>query len=238
MSVSPFTLEGRRILVTGASTGVGAAAARLCARMGARVLLSGRERERLVQVRDALDGSGHDIVVCDLLDARARQALADAVPTLDGCVFAAGAGSHLTVDALTQDHLDAVFAINVDAPLLLTRALLDGGRIGNGASLVYLGSAARHWAFKGTAVYAASQAALNAAVRAIATECAEQGVRANCVAPGYVAPMQPSGHEQSPLGAVEADDVAAGIVFLLAPASRWVSRTSLAIDGGLSLHVR
>lgn len=238
MSGSPFSLEGKRILVTGASSGVGAATARLCAGMGARVILCGRDRERLAPVLDSLDGDGHIVITGDLRDDAARQALAAAAPALDGCVFAASSGARLGINEITQAHLDEVFAVNVHAPVLLTRALLEQGKIGRGASLVYLAGAARHWAFGGSAAHAGSQAALTAAVRAIAVECAGQGIRANCVAPGYVEPMQAQGHEQSPLGAIEPDDVAAGIAYLLVPASRWVSRTSLLIDGGLSLHVR
>lgn len=207
MTASPFSLDGKRILVVGSGSGIGAATARLCAQLGAQV------------------------TVCDAAPDVA------ALPVLDGCVFAGGTAAFSRIDALTQAHLDAVFTANVHAPLLLTQALLAAGKLGQGAALVYVTSAAQHWAFGGAAAHAASNAALNAAVRALAVEHAAQGIRANCVAPGIVddALATPG---PAPLGAIAPDDVAAGIAYLLAPASRWVSRTSLVIDGGLSLHVR
>ncbi|MFN3789300.1 SDR family NAD(P)-dependent oxidoreductase [Massilia sp.] len=242
MTSSPFSLAGKQVLVIGASSGIGAATARLCARLGANLTLCGRNRERLEQVRNSLEGGGHTALAPhltgDLTDAAAREALVDALPVLDACVFATGTGAQLPV-ALTQQHLDAVFGVNVNAPLLLTQELLARQKIGDQASLVYVTGAAQHWTFGGSAAHAASMAALNAAVRVIAAEHAGQGVRANCVAPGLIDTAQPVGaHGPAPLGPIDADDVAAGIAYLLAPASRWVSRASLVIDGGLSLHVR
>jgi NAD(P)-dependent dehydrogenase (short-subunit alcohol dehydrogenase family) len=131
---------------------------------------------------------------------------------------------------------------------MLTQALLAKRKLAQGASLVYVTSAAQHWGFSGSPIYAGTKAALTAAVRTIAAEHAKQGIRANCVSPGYVETPMLEGlqstmsmggaREPAALGTIEADDVAAGIGYLLAPASRWVSRASLVIDGGLSLHVR
>lgn len=213
MTVSPFSLDGKQVLVVGAGSGIGAATARLCAQLGAHV------------------------TACDAAPDVAG------LPVFDGCVFAGGAAAYARIDALTPAHLDAVFTANVHAPLLLTQALLAAGKLGQGAALVYVTSAAQHWACGGAAAYAASNAALGAAVRALAVEQAAQGIRANCVAPGIVEDASPEAAPPAmpgpaPLGAIGADDVAAGIAYLLAPASRWVSRTSLVIDGGLSLHVR
>lgn len=244
MTLSPFSLDGKQVLVVGAGAGIGAATARLCARLGARVTLCGADAATLTQVRATLDGAGHVVVAGNLLETGGRHALVDALPVFDGCVFAGGSADTLRIDALTQQHLDAVFAANVHAPLLLTQALLAAHKIGHGAALVYVTGAVQHWAFGGVAAQAAGNAALNAAVRALAVEHAGQGIRANCVAPGVVddgtpeaaPPIETPG--PAPLGAVGPDDVAAGIAYLLAPASRWVSRTSLVVDGGLSLHVR
>lgn len=239
MSGSPFSLAGRQVLVTGAASRIGAATARLCARMGAQVVLSDGDAARLAEVRDTLEGGGHAVLPADSADPAARQAMADALPALDACVFAAAPCTPLPVRDLTRQHLDAAFALGVDAPLLLTSALLAAHKIRDHASLVYVTGTDRHWAFGGSAAGAAGQAALHAAVRALAVELAGQGIRANCVAPGPLDTAQPEGaHAAAPLGPIAADDVAAGIVYLLAPASRWVSRASLAIDGGLSLHVR
>jgi NAD(P)-dependent dehydrogenase (short-subunit alcohol dehydrogenase family) len=245
---SPFSLEGRHILVTGASSGIGEAAARLCAQMGARVIACGRNEERLQKVVSELAGDGHLAVVGDLTDPAGRQAVVDAVPALDGCVFSAGAAALAPVRMISQRHLDAMFAVNYDAPVLLTQGLLAKRKVAQGASLVYVTAIAEHVAPNATGVYSGAKAALTATVRTIAVEQARQGIRANCVSPGYVATPMLEGLqsvmntqdkvELAPLGVIEPDEIAAGIAWLLAPASRWVSRTSLVIDAGLTLHVR
>jgi NAD(P)-dependent dehydrogenase (short-subunit alcohol dehydrogenase family) len=244
VTASPFSLDGKQVLVVDASFGIGAATAQLCARLGARVTLCGADAGTLAQVCATLEGAGHAVVAGDLADVGDRQVLVAALPAFDGCVFAGSSAGTLRIDSLTQPHLDAVFTANVHGPLLLTQALLAAHKICHGAALVYVTGAVQHWAFGGVAVQAASNAALNAAVRALAVEHAGQGIRANCVAPGLVDEGTPGATQPidtpgpAPLGKVSAGDIAAGIVYLLAPASRWVSRTSLVIDGGMSLHVR
>lgn len=243
-----FSLEGRRILVTGASSGIGEASARMCANMGATIVACGRDNARLEAVVAALAGTGHQLVAGDLTDPVARQALVDAVPALDGCVFSAGVVSLAPMRMVSQRHLDALFAVNYDAPILLTQALLARRKLAPGASLVYVSALAEHTAPFATGVYSGTKGALESTVRTIASEVAKQGMRANCVSPGYVAtPMMDglqsvmnsdSKMEMAALGPIEPDDVAAGIVYLLSPASRWVSRTSVPIDAGLTLHHR
>jgi NAD(P)-dependent dehydrogenase (short-subunit alcohol dehydrogenase family) len=244
----PFSLAGRQILVTGASSGIGAATARLCAQMGARVIACGRNEERLHNVVAALAGPGHQAMIGDLTDPAARQALVDAVPQLDGYVHSAGTAALAPVRMLSQRHLDAMFSLNYDAPVLLTQALLAKRKIAPRASLVYVTSIAQHVTPNATAAYAGAKAALTASVRIIALEGAKHGIRANCVSPGYVATPMLDGLQDvmdpgqlaatAPLGMIEPDDIAAGIAWLLAPASRWVSRTTLLIDSGQTLHVR
>ncbi|GAB3380706.1 SDR family NAD(P)-dependent oxidoreductase [Massilia agri] len=247
-AANPFRLDGRQVLVTGASSGIGEAAARLCARMGAQVVACGRNADRLDAVVASLAGSGHRAQVGDLTDPAARQALVDAVPALDGCVFSAGVAALAPMRMVSQRHIDTLFSVNYEAPMLLTQALLAKRRIAPGASLVYVSALAEHTAPFATGIYSGTKAALTATVRTLATEVAKQGIRANCVSPGYVAtPMMESLQsvmnsgakmELAPLGTIEAEDVAAGIAYLLASASRWVSRTSLAVDAGLTLHIR
>ncbi len=247
-TTSPFSLAGRRILVTGASSGIGEAAARLCAQMGAQVFACGRNQERLDKVVAGLAGEGHQSFIADLTDPAARQSLVEALPPLDGGVFSAGAAALAPARMLSQRHLDAMFALNYDAPVLLTQALLAKRKVAQHASLVYVTSIAQHVTPNATAAYAGAKAALTASVRIIALEGAKHGIRANCVSPGYVATPMLDGLQDvmnpeqlaatAPLGMIEPAEIAAGIVYLLAPASRWVSRTTLLIDSGQTLHVR
>jgi NAD(P)-dependent dehydrogenase (short-subunit alcohol dehydrogenase family) len=140
-----------------------------------------------------------------------------------------------------------MFAVNYDAPVLLTQALLAKRKIARDASLVYVTAIADHTGANATGVYSGAKAALKATMRSIAVEVAGQGIRANCVSPGFVATPMLDGLQAvmnmeektslSPLGLIEPDEIAAGIAWLLVPASRWVSRTTLVIDGGLTLHI-
>ena len=245
--MTAFSLAGRRILVTGASSGIGAATASLCANLGAHVVACGRDTVRLDAVVASLAGSGHAAVVGDLTDPAARQALVDAVTTLDGCVFSAGVATLAPMRMVSQRHLDTLFAVNYDAPVMLTQALLAKRKLAQGASLVYVTAIADHAAPAATGVYSGTKGALTATVRTIAVEVARQGMRANCVSPGYVATPMMDGLQNvmdsdklllAPLGTIAPEDVAAGIAWLLAPASRWVSRTALKIDAGMTLHMR
>lgn len=245
--MTAFSLAGRRILVTGASSGIGAATASLCANLGAHVVACGRDTTRLDAVVAGLAGSGHAAVVGDLTDPAARQALVDAVTTLDGCVFSAGVATLAPMRMVSQRHLDTLFAVNYDAPVMLTQALLAKRKLAQGASLVYVTAIADHAAPAATGIYSGTKGALTATVRTIAVEVAKQGMRANCVSPGYVVTPMMDGLQNvmdsdklllAPLGTIEPEDVAAGIAWLLAPASRWVSRTALKIDAGMTLHMR
>lgn len=243
-----FSLEGKQVLVTGASSGIGAATAALCAAMGAHVLACGRNAERLDAVVAALPGSGHRALAGDLTDAAARQALIDAAPVLDGAVFCAGAATLVPFRMVSEKHMEAMFAVNFVAPTMLSQALLAKKKIAAGGSLVYVTAIAERLAPNATAMYSAAKAALTAVARTIAIEHAKNGIRANCVSPGYVdTPMLTSLQsgvgiesklELTPLGTVSAEEVAGAIGYLLAPASRRVSRSTLTIDGGISLHVR
>ncbi|MEO7578876.1 MAG: SDR family oxidoreductase [Massilia sp.] len=245
---SPFTLQDKTVLITGASSGIGRATALLCAGMGARLFVCGRDRARLDALLAELAGEGHVAVQGDLTDPADRQALLEQLPALDGAVFSAGVAALVPMRMVSQKHIDAMFAVNYNAPVLLTQGLLAKKKIRNAASLVYVTAVAEHVSPVATGVYSGAKAALTATVRGIAGEVAKQGIRANCVSPGFVDTPMLEGLQQvtpmekrfalSELGMIAPADIAAGIAYLLSPASRWVSRTTLLIDGGLALHVR
>ena len=248
MSFNPFSLEGKTILVTGASSGIGQAAAIAASRLGARIILAGRNGEKLAATLALLANDGHQQVVADLLIAEARDALVEACPALDGVVMSAGVAAMRPMRMANADHLREMLAINYEAPVLLTQRLLARKKLKSGASLVYVTATAAHLSPLATGAYAGAKAALVSTVRTIASEHAKKGIRANCVAPGYVnTPMYSSldgvtsfagNHELFPLGISEPEDIAGGITYLLGDASRWVTRSTLNIDGGHSLHLR
>ncbi|MXV07412.1 MULTISPECIES: SDR family NAD(P)-dependent oxidoreductase [unclassified Xanthomonas] len=243
-----FSLQGKTILVTGASSGIGAAVATLCAQLGATLVVTGRNAERLQALADTLHGAGHVQVAGDLTEAHVRQSLLDAAGGYDGLASCAGATAMVPFRMASEKHLQQMLAINYLAPITLTQQLLYKRRLREHASLVFVSALASRAAPQASTGYAAAKAALEAAVRTLALEHGRQGIRANCIAPGYVETPMLDGLRQTanidnnigltPLGTVAAGDIAQAAVYLLSSASRWVTRSALTIDGGISLMMR
>lgn len=247
-STGAFSLEGRVILVTGASSGIGAATARLCAALGARLVLNGRDCERLESVRADVAGEGHVAVAGDLSLPETREALVEAAPSYDGFASCAGIAALVPMRMASEAHLQKMLSINYLAPITLAQRLLYKKRLRTGASLVFVTALAARVSPQAAAAYAASKAALDAASRTLALEHAKQGIRANCVAPGYVeTPMLQALGTQAgmdhkidltPLGRLAPSDIASSVGYLLSPASRWITRSTLTVDGGLGIAMR
>lgn len=248
----PFSLAGKRVLVTGASSGLGRATALACARMGATVIGVGRDAERLDETQAMLDsaGNGHRMVRAELTLAADRDALIASLEgiALHGVVHAAGISRLSPVRMFSEKHLREVQAINLEAPMLLTSALIKRNLVADGGSMVFISSIAAHIGVPGVGAYSGTKAALIAMVRCLAMEVAKRGIRANCLSPALVktplldatASMLGAGameQEQNayPLGFGEPDDVANASVFLLSGASRWITGTTIVMDGGLTL---
>jgi len=248
MSINPFSLEGKTILVTGASSGIGRAIAIEVARMGGLPVLSGRDADRLAETVALLPIGSSLELPADLTLEDSRNALVEACPALDGVVFSAGLAALRPMRMVNEDHLRQMLQVNYEAPVLLTQRLLARKKLNAGASLLYITATAAHLSPLATGAYAGAKAALQSTVRTLASEHAKSRIRANCIAPGYVnTPMYASlngvtsfegNHDLFPLGISEPEDVANGAVYLLSEASRWVTRSTLNIDGGHSLLLR
>jgi NAD(P)-dependent dehydrogenase (short-subunit alcohol dehydrogenase family) len=240
-------LRDRRVLISGASSGIGFATARLLAAEGAEVCLVARDHERLRAAVDAI-GPAAWPVSCDLADPASVAALADAVGSrwsaLDGLVNNAGIAPMAAVDDTTTEVWNETFDVNVRGPFLLCRELgplLHGGRL---PSVVNVSSTLAERAIPGMAAYNASKAALNQLTRSLALEWAPV-VRVNAVMPAVVDTpihalrgMTPEQvHEMDgmhPLGRIgQPEDVASLIVFLLSDASSWMTGTVIPVDGGV-----
>ena len=164
-TANPFCLEGKTILVTGASSGIGRACATVASQMGARLLLTGRDAARLQNTLTALDGNGHMAHVMDLNDAAALPAWVQRLDPIDGLVYAAGVARVAPFRMMSEQQIQLQMDINFKAPMLLTQALLKVKKINPKASLVYLTAVADRTAPVGSATYAASKAALITAVQ-------------------------------------------------------------------------
>lgn len=245
MSEDPFSLVGKRILVTGASSGIGRQIALGCAQLGAQLVVVGRNAERLGDTAAGLHGDGHTAILADLAMPPDLDRIAAECEPLNGVVHAAGIARLVPFRMIGKAHIDETFATNTYAPMLLTKALLAKKRIAAKGSIVFIASVASHIGPMASGAYAASKSALLGMMRSLGQEVAKQGIRANCIAPGYVRTPLLDGLSQSggnmdelfdlaPLGLGEPEDVAHATAFFLSDASRWITRNHFVVDGGLT----
>lgn len=243
---NPFSLQGKTVLVTGASSGIGRSIAIACAEVGARVILNGRDETRLKETLSQLNGEGHDIFPADLTKERDRNALVEAVAELDGLVQCAGVGNRVPCKAIGQDDLSAVFAPNLEAPILLQAELLRERKIKKGASIVYMASIAARSAVAGNALYSASKAAIIAYAKCLSLELASRQIRVNCISPAMVwtdlalvgASREDLERDQMkyPLRRyAHPDDIAPLAVYLLSDSSEWVTGSNYEMTGGTQM---
>lgn len=245
---NPFSLNGKVVLITGASSGIGRSTAVECAKMGAALIVTGRNEDRLAETLSSLSGDNHTSFIADLTLETDLERLVDSVNTLDGIVLCAGTGVTCPFQFATRDKLDKVFQTNFFAPVELLRLLVKRKKIKKGASVVFISSVGGVYSINpGNSVYGASKSAFNSMMRFSAKELAAKKIRVNSVNPGMVeTPLIHGGvfSEEDrtndiakyPLGTYgRPEDVAYGIIYLLSDASGWVTGSSLIIDGGLTI---
>ena len=240
---NPFSLSGKTILVTGASSGIGRGIAIACAGMGAQLILTGRNITRLQETLTSLEGEGHSYIAADLTDAKERTALVEQLPALHGVVHCAGVGSRVPCKMLTQEDIDHVLKPNTEAPMLLQAELLAEKKVQKGASIVIIASAAANMPVAGNAVYSASKAAMVAYAKCLAQELAPRQIRVNSISPtmvwtdlalvGASAEQLTEAEKQYPLKRYgQPQDIAHLAVYMLSDASQWMTGSDVQITGG------
>ncbi len=240
---NPFSLSGKTILVTGASSGIGRGIAIACAGMGAQVVLTARNRERLQETLSMMEGKGHVIIPADLTEPAERLALVEQLPILNGVVQCAGVGSRVPCKGLEREDITSVMQPNMEAPMLLQSDLLMAKKIKKEASIVYITSAAATMPAVGNAVYSASKAAMIAYAKCLALELAPRQIRVNCISPtmvmtdlalvGATQEQLDEAEKAYPLGRYgRPEDIANLAVYLLSDASQWMTGSNLEITGG------
>ena len=250
---NPMALDGRTVLVTGASSGLGRAISILVSKLGGRVVLVARSEHRLAETMSLLYGGEHRVEPFDLnqLDAIPgwMKKLASEVGALDGLVHSAGLHATLPLRVLKPSRLDELMKVNVSAAMALTKGFRQRGVRAEQGSVVYLASVAALAGSAGNAGYSATKGALVSMCRSLAVELATEQIRVNCLAPGWV-PTELAAKAESkledaqlqaisdmhPLGLGRPDDVANAAAFLLADTGRWVTGQTLVIDGGYTAH--
>ena len=240
---NPFTLAGKQILVTGASSGIGKGIALACAKMGATVIVTGRNVERLNETLNQLPEGDHKAISADLTKAEDIDRLVSELPKLDGLVQCAGVGSRVPCKQICKDDIAHVMQPNMEAPILLQSAILSKKKINKASSIVYIASRAYQSPSMGNAIYSASKGAIVAYAKCLALELAPRQIRVNCICPGMVwtdlitNDVDKETLEQSQLqyplkrfGQVE--DVANLAIYLLSNASAWMTGSCVDISGG------
>lgn len=245
INFNPFTLENKTVLVTGASSGIGRETAIVCSKMGARMVISGRNKERLDETFNKLSGIGHLALGADLTNEEEVASLAKNCPFVDGVVHCAGIGDRTLLKNVREKDVERVMKANFNAPVILQRALLKSKKIKDGASIVFIASRAPFAPAVGNGLYSASKGALIAYAKVLGLELAPKMIRVNCICPAMVwtelierdaALMGVDYHEAEksyPLKRYgKPEDVANLVVYLISDASNWMTGSCIDITGG------
>lgn len=246
----PFTLTDKKILITGASSGLGKQTAITVSRLGAQVIITGRNPEKLNETFVTMDPCRSHVehlqITADLTVQREIDELTDQLPVLNGVVFSVGISDLLPTKFLTGKDLEKNFSVSFNAAVLLMAALQKRKKLQRQhCSILFISSISTRYPFVGGAMYISAKAAMEAYARVLGLELLPKGIRVNCISPGFVrGPMFDETQEKisaetiakieerQPLGLGEPEDVANTIVFYLSDASRWVTGTNLFLGGG------
>lgn len=245
---NPFFLQNKTILVTGASSGIGKAIAIECSRMGAKVIVSGRNEVRLKETFALLEGENPNYITADLSVNEEVVELSKQLPNIDGIVNCAGLTKVLPFQFADRNSYEEVMDVNFFAPTELTRLLVKSKKIGKGASIVFISSVSGvYCSAVASSIYSASKGAVNGLVKGVALDLASKDIRINSVNPGMIDTDIFSGGQitreqleedmkKYPLKRYgKPEEVAYAVIYLLSDASKWVTGSNLLIDGGYTL---
>ena len=245
---NPFSLKEKTVLVTGASSGIGRATAIECSKLGARLIITGRNEERLNETMGLLSGEGHTMVTGDLTSQEDIDKIVSETGKINGLVLCAGKGMTSPFPFSTKDKYVEIFDVNFFAPVELLKLMMKKKKMEKDSSVVMVSSIGGNGSYSlGNGVYGASKAALSSTMRFCARELAAKKIRVNTVNPGMVNTKLITGgaisEEQHQLDMQkyplkrygEPEEIAWAIIYLLSDASAWVTGHSLVIDGGVTI---
>ncbi len=245
---NPYSLAGKTILVTGASSGIGRATAIECSKLGANVIITARSEDKLKETLSSLEGESHQYFLCDLANENSIDGLVEQLPEIQGLVNNAGFTKILPVQFINTDDITDIFKVNTLAPVMLLQKLLKKKKLKKGASVVFTSSiVGLGCCTVGNSMYTASKGAISTFIRSAALELAPKQIRVNAVCPGMVdtgilndgtisEEQLEAEVKNYPLGRfAKPEEVAWTMIYLLSDASSWVTGDNLVIDGGLTL---
>ena len=246
---NPFSLLGKTILVTGASSGIGRAIAVECSKMGAQMVITGRNEARLNKTFVLLVGERHVQLTADLSIEQDIENLVASLPKLDGCVNNAGIIRQQLLQFSDKKDILEMFETNTFSSFLLTQKLIQDRKLNKNASIVFTNSISGVYCSAiGEALYSATKGALNGYLKGLALEVANRGIRVNSVNPGVVEtnlfnsfsmPLEvlEEKKKEYPLKRFgKPEEVAYAVIYLLSDASQWITGSNLVIDGGYTLN--
>lgn len=241
---NPFSLRGKQILVTGASSGIGRGIAIACSKMGATVIINGRNEQRLAETMTEMQGEENLSLAADLSDSNSLTGMVSRLPKLDGIVHCAGIGQRVLCKQLQEADLDTMMDVNFKAPVMLQTEILKQKKINKGASIVFIASIASDSPSIGNAVYSASKGAIISYANCLALELAPRQIRVNCILPamiwtdlilkgGITEEELKEDEKKYPLKRYgKPEDIANLSIYLLSNAAAWMTGSSIKITGG------
>lgn len=247
-----FSLIGKTILVTGASSGIGRGIAIQCSKMGAAIVATGRNEANLNETLKMLEGDGHKVIAADLSKQVHIDRLVAECPVLNGYVHSAGVLKLCTTKSVNRQILEESIETNAIAPIMLTNGLLRKKKLKAPASIIFISSLSGVFiGGTGEISYSATKGALSGYMKTAALELAPRSIRVNTICPALVpTDLSRQYHEivpeeilkaeiptKYPLGRMgTTDDVANAAIYLLSDASSWITGINLVLDGGLTLR--
>jgi len=247
--IGPMNFLGKRILITGASTGIGRACAVLLSQLGATLVLNGRDETQLANTLSLLDGDGHHVAPFDMSDIDNLCGWVKTISKqhgyLDGFVHCAGVQITKPIRLFDQQFFDQTMHVNLASAMAITKGFRQRRDKNRPGAIVFVSSIAGLIGQTGNIVYGTSKAGLMSLTRGLSMELLRDNIRVNCVAPALVATEMAQRTQQElndmqyqhildqhPMGIGQPSDVANAIAFLLSDSAKWINAVTLPIDGG------
>lgn len=245
---NPFSLQDKQILVTGATSGIGRSIAIECSKLGAKLIVTGRNPDRMNDLLQNLYGFNHISVICDLSEHSGIESLLNNISKLDGIVLAAGIVEMMPIAFASKPKFEKIYNTNFFSPVEICRLIIKKKLLNPSSSIVAISSVAGSRGFSvANSIYGSGKAALISFMKYLAIEYAGKNIRVNTISPGLIlTPMHTQGavEKEELRRAVDKvplkrwglpEDVANAACFLLSNASDYITGIDICIDGGLTI---